>query len=134
MLALSKYFDVEPCLLRQALIGPLATGHGPMLIDDFIIYHRGQANVPDEAKGNWAFDLIERLQPGGEYPAFRRDMIRKVFREDIYHQAVRRLAERNRSGDRATPVLAPPPVTKPRFAPRRPGSVFQAPLTVSALA
>lgn len=115
MLAQSKYLDIEPGVLKNALVGPLATGHGPCPVDEFIIYHRGQANVPDEAKGKWAFDMIQSLQPGGEHPTFRREVIGKIFREDIYRKAVRRCEGIPQSESRALPVPAPEASPKTPF-------------------
>ncbi len=104
MLAHSQYFDVDPNILRNALIGPLETGHGQRSIDDFIIFHRGNANVPDQDKGRWAFEMIQSLEAPGVHPGFRRDVIGKVFREDIYHQAARLLEKTKQSEKPARPA------------------------------
>jgi hypothetical protein len=88
MLAQPQYFDVSKGLLTNALVGPFNTGHGRRAIPDFIIYDAFKAGIPDRARGKWVFDMVRALG-GGASPALRNDIIPKVFREDIFHQAAR---------------------------------------------
>ena len=134
MLAHSQYLDVDPDILKHALIGPLKTGHGQRSVDDFIIYHRERANVPDEAKGRWAFDMIQSLQPCDAYPSFRREVIRKVFREDIYQKAAQRWEGMSRTGNHMAPVLAPDALRKPRYSPPGQSRLLKPHCAVTALA
>ncbi len=88
ILSHSRYLDVHPVVLERSLIGPLETAGGPRDIADFITYHRGNANVPDRAKGRRIFNEV-RLQPAAQQcRALRPDVIGRIFREDLYHRAL----------------------------------------------
>ncbi len=87
ILSHSRYLDVPAPLLAKSLIGPIAMGRGEEDVEDFITYHRAGANVPDRAKGRAVFQEV-RLQPAAQQSrALRPDVVGRIFREDLYHQA-----------------------------------------------
>ncbi len=92
MLAQPRYIDADPSLLANSLIGPFETGHGICNVPDFINYHRGlaniPANIPDHAKGRRIFDRVRQTAPATGSRGLRSDIIPKIFREDIYRNAV----------------------------------------------
>ncbi len=85
MLAQPRYLDVPAALLASSLSGPFDTGRGARPISDFITYHRCGANVPDAAKGRRVFEHVRELAPASR--VLRRDVIPKIFREDVYREA-----------------------------------------------
>lgn len=87
MLAQPRYLDVPTSLLTSALLGPFDTGRETRPIGEFITYHRHGANIPDLAKGRRVFGHVRDLAPAPAPRALRRDVIPKVFREDIYRDA-----------------------------------------------
>lgn len=89
MLAQPRYLDVPRELLANSLIGPFDTGRSKRELDDFITYHRHGANIPDRAKGRRVFDEVRALASAQGCRALRRDVIAKIFREDLYRQAAR---------------------------------------------
>jgi len=111
MLAQPRYIGVENALLSNALIGPFDTGRGTRSIPDFICYHRHDANVPDLAKGRKVFDRVRQMDSARASKALRRDVIPKIFREDIYREALDQAGppfpEATETG-RLPPSTAPP--------------------------
>jgi len=87
ILAQPRYLNVPPQLLENSLIGPFDTGHGKREIEDFITYHRHGANIPDRAKGRRVFNDVRAMPSAQGCRALRRDVIGKIFREDIYREA-----------------------------------------------
>jgi hypothetical protein len=88
ILSRSRYLDVPAPLLAKSLVGPLETGRGEQDAEDFIIYHRHGANVPDRAKGRRVFQQV-RLQPAAQQcRALRPDVVGRIFREGLYQQAL----------------------------------------------
>lgn len=89
MLAQPAYFDVDKKLLANTLVGPFESGHGRRPVRDFVRYDALKAGAPTRATGRWVFDLVRNLGGNGVHPALRSEIIPKIFREDIFHQAVR---------------------------------------------
>ncbi|MGB8168435.1 MAG: CmpA/NrtA family ABC transporter substrate-binding protein [Chthoniobacteraceae bacterium] len=117
ILSHSRYLDVHPVLLERSLVGPLETGCGPRDIEDFVTFHRGNANVPDRVKGRRIFNEV-RLQPAAQQcRALRPDVIGRIFREDLYHRALALTGPRE---SHAAPRAAkrPPATETPTFLPR----------------
>jgi len=95
MLAQARYLDVDESLLQNSLIGPFDTGRGRRAIDDFIVFHRKGANIPDRLKGRRTFKAMRRMRVAESCKALRPDVIGRIFREDLFHEARRRLALRD---------------------------------------
>ncbi len=115
MLAHSRYLDVPVSLLARSLTGPLETGRGSVDVDDFILFHRGGANVPDRAKGRQVFNDVRAHPAAQQCRALRPDVIGRVFREDLYHQAIELTGPRE-----STPPALPSQRTKPVAKPSSP--------------
>jgi hypothetical protein len=84
----SRYLDMPAAILERSLIGPLETGHGEEDVEDFIVYHRHGANVPDRAKGRRVFQDVRSQPAAQQCRALRPDVVGKIFREDLYGQAL----------------------------------------------
>jgi len=87
MLSHSRYLDVPPAVLEPSLLGPLQTTTGSQEVDDFITYHRSGANIPDRAKGRQVFRDVRQQPAAQQCRALRPDVVARIFREDLYHQA-----------------------------------------------
>jgi hypothetical protein len=92
LLAGSRYLDVNESLLRNSLIGPFDTGKGRRTISDFIVFNRHGASIPDRIKGRRTFKAMRRMRAFQSCKAMRPDVIGRIFREDLFHEANRRLA------------------------------------------
>lgn len=103
MLGHSRYLDVPVSLLARSLVGPLDTAHRNIEVDDLITFHRGDANVPDRLKGRQVFDAVCNYPAALQCRALRRDVIGRIFREDLYHRAVELTGPRE-----STPTASPP--------------------------
>lgn len=88
MLAQSGYLNVPKSLLERSLIGPLPMGRGEVPVDNFITYHRDGANAPDRFKGRQVYNSLKAHPVAQQCRALRPDVIGRVFRDDIYRQAV----------------------------------------------
>lgn len=100
MLARPRYFDVDKKLLSLGLAVPFKFGHGRSPVKDFVIYDALKVGAPTRAAGKWVFDLMRNLGGNGSNPALRVEIIPKVFREDIFNEAVE-LVESSNGGNRA---------------------------------
>ena len=89
MLAQPRYFDVDKRLLVNALVGPFETGHGRRVIKDFVAFAALKTGAPPRATGKWVFDMVSDLGGSICQPALRSEVIPKIFREDIFQQAVK---------------------------------------------
>ncbi len=87
MLAQPRYLDVPASLLTNSLVGPFDTGRSSREIDAFITYHRHGANIPDLSKGRRVFSHVREMVPALNCRALRREVVAKIFREDIYREA-----------------------------------------------
>jgi ABC-type nitrate/sulfonate/bicarbonate transport system substrate-binding protein len=91
VLAQPRYLDVDEALLRNSLIGPFDTGRGTRVIDDFVTFSRNGANIPNRVKGRRTFKMMRRLRASQSCKALRPEVIDRIFREDLFHEARRRL-------------------------------------------
>lgn len=87
MLAQPRYFDTDKRYLANSLVGPFESGRGRRVIDDFVMYDALKIGAPSRAKGKWVFDLVRALSPANSSPALRKDVLSKIFREDIFRSA-----------------------------------------------
>jgi hypothetical protein len=106
MLARPSYFDVDRKLLANMLVGPFEFGHGRRPIKDFVLYDATKLGAPTRATGKWVFDLVRNLGGNGSHPALRSEIIPKIFREDIFHKAVK-LAGTLNGRQRPAPLFSP---------------------------
>ena len=87
ILAKPRYLNVPEAILENALLGNFYTGRETKPARDLIVFHNHHANVPSRAKAKWVYDAIENNNLATDCPGFRRDVMRKVFRKDLYQAA-----------------------------------------------
>ena len=77
-------------ILQRGLAGQLDCGHGvSRRVNDFFVFHRDGANEPFHAQAGWALQLV-RASGLCEDPAkLNFPLGRRVFRADLYEQAVK---------------------------------------------
>jgi ABC-type nitrate/sulfonate/bicarbonate transport system substrate-binding protein len=99
-LARREYVGVSEDEIRPALTNELDFGHGiSRHVEDFCIFHRYDANEPTEDKTAWALELIRASGLCKGQSALNLSLGRKVFRHDIFKQAVRlRFNDQNQPG------------------------------------
>ncbi|MET0261933.1 MAG: CmpA/NrtA family ABC transporter substrate-binding protein, partial [Rariglobus sp.] len=85
LLARREYMNVPARVIQSSLVGPFDYGHGRTApANDFIHYHRGNANDPTAAKAAWLIEGFNRhhfLPTGVVIPP---DLGRNAFRSDLY--------------------------------------------------
>lgn len=85
LLSLPGYLDLPAAVLSRSLPfkrDAVATGH--------VRFGAGPIGMPTRARGRIVFDLLEALGVQKECRSFRRDIIPKIFREDLYQRALER--------------------------------------------
>jgi ABC-type nitrate/sulfonate/bicarbonate transport system substrate-binding protein len=83
LLSQPRYLDLSDSVIERSLpsgVDALGTGH--------VRFGAGQWGVPTRTRGRAVFDLLQALGVQKECRGFRRDIIPKVFREDLYHRAL----------------------------------------------
>lgn len=84
-----EYIGVPESALRHGLGGSMDFGHETeRMVRDFCVFHRGDANEPSGDKAAWVFNLIRASGHCPDSSAINFALGRKVFRNDIYEQAV----------------------------------------------
>jgi len=88
MLAQPRYFDVPPSYLANSLVGPFSPGLGTASPDNLIVYDARSVGDPSHVRAAWVYDLVATL---GKTAAgtLNRDVLPKVFRHDLYAEAMR---------------------------------------------
>lgn len=89
MLAQPCYFNTSQIYLMNALVGPLNRRHESGSAADFVIYDPDRAGAPTRDKGNWVIDLARSLSGPETRACLRREIVPRVFREDIFEKAGR---------------------------------------------
>lgn len=89
-LARPEYIGVpEPALLR-GFRGELDLGsRHARVVQDFVIFHRHDANEPSAAKAAWVLQQLREIATGLEPSAFNAALGRRVFRADLFEKAAR---------------------------------------------
>ncbi len=88
-LARPEFVGVSASSLRHGTGGGMDFGHGrERALSDFCIFHRNHANEPGGDKAAWALELIRTSGLCPEPPAISFPFARKIFRTDIFAQAV----------------------------------------------
>ncbi len=88
ILAQPRYLDLSERYLANCLLGDFETGRGRRASSGLVRYSGPAINIPSRDKARWVFEQIERNCQLRHIPSFRRDVMRKVFREDIYWSAI----------------------------------------------
>lgn len=99
MLAQRKYVDVPPEYLANALIGPFNCGNAVREIPDFVRFDCRKHGNPSRARGKWVLDMVRSLSPSGPLAELSPDTVARVFREDIFQQALKRYEASVAGGD-----------------------------------
>ena len=90
LLARPEYVDVPAASLRRALPGPFDFGHGMVRnIPDFLIFHRDNANEPSLEKAAWVLTHLRELRPDCSWPGSAQAFGRRIFRSDLFAEALR---------------------------------------------
>ncbi|HEY5345929.1 MAG TPA: CmpA/NrtA family ABC transporter substrate-binding protein [Verrucomicrobiae bacterium] len=88
-LARPEFVGVSENSLRHGITGEIDFGHGQeRTVSDFCIFHRANANEPGSDKAAWTLDLIRASGLYQEPPVINFAFARKIFRTDIFEQAV----------------------------------------------
>jgi two-component system, oxyanion-binding sensor len=89
LLARKEYLNVPARVIQSSLVGPFDAGHGTSFpADDFIHFHRNDANNPTTAKANWLIEGLKRhhlITAGTQIPA---DLATRTFRSDLHTLAL----------------------------------------------
>ena len=87
LLGAAGYLNLPARVLTPALLGRFDGGHGRVAsVPDFVVFHRGGANVPAAEK---AAALQRELISAGVLPAgLDPQLPRRLFREDVYRDAL----------------------------------------------
>ena len=89
-LARQEYVGVPPATLRHGISGTMDLGQSkPGPIPDFCIFSRNDANEPSGDKTAWVLELVRSSGLCPEPAAINFAFGRKIFRPDIFDQAVR---------------------------------------------
>ncbi|HEY5040508.1 MAG TPA: CmpA/NrtA family ABC transporter substrate-binding protein [Verrucomicrobiae bacterium] len=89
-LARPEYVGVAESALRHGITGGMDLGHDrERAMSDFCIFHRNCANAPSGDKVAWAIDLVRSSGLCPEPSAINFALGRKIFRADIFEQAVK---------------------------------------------
>ncbi len=85
MLARPDYLDVS----TQVLARSLAPEKGVVPVGG-VAFGAGEAGAPTRERGRAVYDLLESIGVPAECRGFRKDIITKIFREDLYRKALTR--------------------------------------------
>jgi len=87
-LARPEFVGVAEDVLARGLGGDLDFGHGTEhAVQDFCIFHRGDANEPSGEKAAWALELVRASGLCPEPSAINFSFAKKIFRPDIFARA-----------------------------------------------
>jgi ABC-type nitrate/sulfonate/bicarbonate transport system substrate-binding protein len=88
-LAQPQFVGVPANVLRHGIDGAVDFGHDTeRAVRDFCIFHRDHANEPSGDKAAWALDLVRASGLCKEPSAINFAFARKIFRPEIFEQAV----------------------------------------------
>jgi ABC-type nitrate/sulfonate/bicarbonate transport system substrate-binding protein len=89
-LAQPEYVGVPETVLRHGIAGEMDFGHGiQRAVPGFCTFHRGNANEPSNDKAAWTLELIRESGLCDQPSALNFAFGCRVFRTDIFEQAVR---------------------------------------------
>jgi ABC-type nitrate/sulfonate/bicarbonate transport system substrate-binding protein len=89
-LARPEYVGVAEPTLRRGFRGEFEFGNGrARTVQDFVIFHRYDANEPSAAKAAWVLQQLRGIATGLEPSSFNAALGRRVFRLDLFENALR---------------------------------------------
>ena len=89
MLAQPRYFDVPRDHLANSLVGPFSPGLGSASSDNLIVFDARSVGDPSRIRASWIYDLVATLGKPAAAGALHPDVLPKVFRHDLYAEAMR---------------------------------------------
>ena len=89
LLAQPEYLGVPAACIARALSGRMifSAGAEPRPVDDFLVFHRKAANFPWVSQALWLYAQMVRWRQV-EPSAKREATVRRVYRRDLYRQAL----------------------------------------------
>ncbi len=87
LLAGRDYLDVPESALEKSLPAPSAASRSNRPAKDSAARHGRSAGAPSPERGRWVHKHIARNGLARDCTAFRRDVTRRLFREDLFRQA-----------------------------------------------
>jgi hypothetical protein len=80
-----------PAALRPGISGEFDFGHGRVrTVPDFAKFYGDDANEPSADKAAWVLEQTRAIAPNGiEAASFNAELSRRVFRSDLYAEAMR---------------------------------------------
>jgi ABC-type nitrate/sulfonate/bicarbonate transport system substrate-binding protein len=110
LLARKEYFDLPLAVIENGLQDTFETGRGRRAAEGRIVFSGGDSNVPSPESARWIYNQILSGGSAQGCIGFRRDAMRRIFREDLYREAVRHCPAISSSGRFSrTPQPAPSP-------------------------
>ncbi len=95
ILSRPEYVGTGQASLRHGIFGELQFGHGvSKRMEDFCVFHRHDANEPSAEKVAWTLELIRASGLCKNQSMLNFALARKVFRPDIFNQAIRFLSKK----------------------------------------
>lgn len=89
-LAQREFVGAPAEILKRGLAGQLDCGNGmTRRVDNFFIFHHGGANEPFSAQAGWTLQLVRASGLCQEPSKLNFPLGRRVFRADLYEQAVK---------------------------------------------
>jgi ABC-type nitrate/sulfonate/bicarbonate transport system substrate-binding protein len=89
-LARPEFLDTPLSALRPGLSGRFHfSGGAPVMVEDFHIFHRQEANEPTQVRAAWAVNHLRASGAIAEAKLNVPQLIREIFRADIYQSASR---------------------------------------------
>lgn len=90
ILAGAEYVGVPEAALRRGFRKEFDFGNGYVrAVQDFVIFHRSDANEPSAAKAAWVLQQLREVSTRIEPSSFSAALGRRVFRMDLFEKALR---------------------------------------------
>jgi ABC-type nitrate/sulfonate/bicarbonate transport system substrate-binding protein len=86
-----QYVGVTPSALRPGISGEFDFGHGTIrTVQEFAKFYGDDANEPSADKAAWVLEQMRAIAPiGTELSSLNAELGRRVFRSDLYSEAMR---------------------------------------------
>lgn len=118
ILSAPEYVGLPDEWLRPSLSGRprFARGESPRRLPEFLMFHRQGANRPSRSQGLW---LLQQMQRWGQAPSIPEPepLVARVYRRDLYRQALERLGLEEGEAGLSTTELGPGVVAERRTQP-----------------
>lgn len=95
LLSRPEYLDVPLDILRNSLVQPFETGHGPRVVPGLHRFFGDEINAPSPERVNL---LIKAMRQAGAFEGVRLHEPSEIFRENLYQAALAQLPAYSKSG------------------------------------